>query len=339
MAGISVEKRILREVRSRQLIEPGEPAMVALSGGPDSVALLLALKSLSGRRGCGWPLFAAHLNHRLRGGSSDGDERFCRRLCEEIGVPFRAESADVRKLAESRGLSLETAAREARREFLAKAADGFGCAVVAVAHQADDRVETLLFRLCRGTSAEALSGIEWESQLRAGPRPIRIVRPLLSTFRSDLLDYLREKGRSFRRDATNRDLGIPRNYIRHRIVPALAERVHPGARLAMWRLAESVGNALGRGKRSRISLFRACAWLGLCGELRLPVEADGYDAGDIRDAMAVAREIWRAGEPLSSEDLRRLAALLRPGPAGRLDLPGGLAAEREGRSVRIGPRR
>ncbi|MCX7803653.1 MAG: tRNA lysidine(34) synthetase TilS [Planctomycetota bacterium] len=339
MSGVSVEKTVLREVRARRLIEPGEPVLVALSGGPDSVALLSALKSLAGRRGCGWLLFAAHLNHRLRGRSSDRDERFCRRLCGELDVPFRSEAVDVRRIAGARGISIETAAREARRAFLVRAADGFGCATVAVAHQADDRIETLLFRLCRGTSAGGLSGIEWESPLRTGLRPIRLVRPLLSLFRSDLLEYLREKGRPFRRDATNRDLKIPRNYIRHRIIPALAGRVHPGTRLALWRLAESAGETSGREKRSRLSLFRACAGLGLCGELRLPVEAEGYDADDVRDALAVAREVWRVEGPPSSEDLRRLGALLRPGPAARLDLPGGLIAERGGRSVRIGPRR
>ncbi len=180
---------------------------VALSGGADSVALLVALNIL--KEEYEFNLSAAHLNHMLRGVEADGDEAFSKDLCKSLGIPFVAERIDVKNVSAMTGDSIELAARNVRYEFLKKVSKG----VIATAHTASDNIETVLFNMARGTGIDGLCGIP--------PKRGRIIRPLILVTRSEVEDFLSEKGYVFKTDSTNNDDLYSRNKIRHSAVPTL----------------------------------------------------------------------------------------------------------------------
>lgn len=194
-------------IKRYNMFDGARHVTVALSGGADSVSLLLVLLEL--RDEFGYEINAAHLNHSLRGTESDGDEAFVRSLCDELGVELFCERADVNKISEESGESIELAARRVRYEFLNRVAGG----LIATAHTADDNIETVLHNMVRGTGLKGLTGIP----------PVRdnIVRPLILTRRSEIEAYLAKKNVSFRTDSTNSDDTYTRNKIRHGVLPVL----------------------------------------------------------------------------------------------------------------------
>lgn len=163
--------RVATAVRARGLIAPGQKVLVALSGGPDSVALFHCLLELSQKRDLQFTLVAAHLNHGLRGKRAAADEEFCRKLCARRGVPLLRAYVNTPKLMAALKRSKEETARIARRAFLAAAAVRLKAECVAVAHHADDRIETVLYRLCRGTGLAGLQGIGWIGPVRLENEP------------------------------------------------------------------------------------------------------------------------------------------------------------------------
>jgi tRNA(Ile)-lysidine synthase len=191
------------------------PIMVALSGGPDSTALLAACIAL--RDKLGMELTACHVNHHTRAVESDRDEAFCRELCKTWNIPLA-----VRHIyPEQQERPAEAVLRELRYENLVGAAGQLGARFIALAHTLNDQIETILFRLFRGTGLAGMAGMEAARRLSPS---VLVVRPLLSTPRRDCLDYLRRIGIEARQDTSNLDLGYARNYIRHRVIPAIEER-------------------------------------------------------------------------------------------------------------------
>jgi len=189
--------------------------MVALSGGPDSTALLAACIALKDKMGL--ELTACHVNHHTRGADSDHDEAFCTELCKTWGTPLL-----IRHMSgHTRERPSESTLRDLRYSLLADAANEAGARSIGLAHTLNDQIETILFRLFRGTGLAGLAGME--AARRLNPNAI-IVRPLLAMSRADCVDYLRRLGVESREDASNSDLAYARNYIRHRIVPAIEER-------------------------------------------------------------------------------------------------------------------
>lgn len=213
-------------MRRHAMTQPGDTILAAVSGGADSTALLLLLTEAAGPLGL--TVRAAHLDHSIRP-ESGGDAAFVVALCEELHVPCAAGRADVPALARERGLSLEVAAREERWRFLRREAARAGARAIATAHHRDDQAETLLIRLVRGSGAEGLGAMR--------PCQDGIIRPLFWAEHAALVDYLRSLGRDWREDATNADPGIPRNRIRHIVMPALAP-LNPRAAEAIARSAE-----------------------------------------------------------------------------------------------------
>ena len=163
--------RVANAVRSRHLVLPGQRVLIALSGGPDSVALLHCLVELSRKRDLGFSLVAAHLNHGLRGTRANADENFCRKLCQRRAIPLLSAFVDTPRLGAELRRSMEESARIARHAFLAAACNRAGAHCVAVAHHADDRIETVLYRLCRGTGLAGIQGIGWSGPLRLEGEP------------------------------------------------------------------------------------------------------------------------------------------------------------------------
>jgi tRNA(Ile)-lysidine synthase len=160
--------------------------VVAVSGGPDSVALLRILSNLQADGNFG-RLIACHLNHQLRGLESDEDEVFVRNLAEELTVSFESSRVDVSRVAREKGENLESCGRRLRYEWLTQIARDTGAAWVATGHTADDQAETVLHRLLRGSGLQGLCGIPDRRQLTAG---VDVVRPLLGVRRAEVLAYL-----------------------------------------------------------------------------------------------------------------------------------------------------
>jgi len=194
--------------------------LVGVSGGPDSVCLLHLLCRL--RRTLGISSYAVHLNHMLRGASSDEDERYVAELCTEIGVPLIAERADVESYRRERRLSLEEAARQLRYSLFVRAASDVGTDTVALGHTRDDQAETLMMHLVRGSGVAGMRGMR---PLTAWRSPdgitLNIVRPLLEITRRETELYCRECGLQPRIDLSNLSLDHMRNCFRHELLPLM----------------------------------------------------------------------------------------------------------------------
>lgn len=246
---------MLEKVRST-LIKNGvdihsTPLLVALSGGADSVSLLLALKEIGVKN-----LSAAHVNHGIRGGEADRDESFCRELCARENVPFFSTRINVPEIAKEKKLSLETAARNARYEFLTATAEKLS-AVTLTAHTANDNLETLLFYLGRGTSLKGMGGIEERRKL-SKKSELELLRPLLCVTRNEIEEYLKERNQTYCTDATNFDVDITRNALRHNVCKSFLE-IFPDGLSSVTRLTQLLredGDFIGKETERVIEEYR-----------------------------------------------------------------------------------
>jgi len=296
-------------------LEPGSVIVSAVSGGPDSVALLYALAALRSR--FHFRLVAAHLNHRLRGAEADRDETFVRELCTKLGIELIVEQA--------RGLkpgvpNLEERAREARHAFLNRAADRVKANHIAIAHHAGDQAETVLMRLLRGSGASGLAAMVTHG-------PGRLWRPLLGVDRATVLAYLAALDAAWVTDQSNASPRILRNRIRHELLPLLEREFAPGVGARLVELADEM-RALDRyltaAARAELARRRDGARLALAG----------FEQLDPALAQAVLREFVRAhcGD-LRSITRDHILAMLRVclgrNPGGRTPLPGRWRLRRE----------
>jgi tRNA(Ile)-lysidine synthase len=212
------------------MFTPGQTVIVAISGGPDSTALLHLLASLRAE----WALtvIAAHLNHGFRGAESEGDATFVAELCRSLAVPCALETADVPAAAQRRHLSAQEAAREVRHAFLRRTAAHYSATCIAVGHTRDDRVETILLNLLRGTGPEGLAGFT----AHAPP----LVRPLYNATRAQVIDYCRRHRLQPRQDSSNAKTDYLRNRTRAELLPYLRSYYNEKADLALLRAAELI---------------------------------------------------------------------------------------------------
>ncbi|SFF98170.1 tRNA lysidine(34) synthetase TilS [Prevotella sp. KH2C16] len=201
-------------IRQNDLLRKDGRYLVALSGGADSVSLLLILKSL------GYQIEAVHCNFHLRGEESDRDERFCIDLCAKESIPLHLVHFDTKTYAEVHKVSIEMAARELRYKYFEQLRADIKADDICVAHHREDSVETILLNLVRGTGIQGLTGID--------PRNGHIVRPLLCVSRLDLEDYLNQRGQKFVTDSSNLIDDVQRNKIRLKVIPLLKE-INPKA--------------------------------------------------------------------------------------------------------------
>jgi len=215
----------------------GDAVLLAVSGGADSTALLRAAALLAPKRGWKLRLGVAHIHHGVRK-EAEAEAQAVGALAESLGLPFFRADLDP---AAFKGRNLEEAMREARYGALADIARTHGFSFVATAHHADDQLETLLLRLCRGCRPEALAGIRRRRELAPG---IHLIRPLLDAQHADALDFLRALGQPWHEDASNADEARARALLRARVVPAL-KALHPAAAHKAVELAEAVAEEKG----------------------------------------------------------------------------------------------
>lgn len=220
----------------------GVHALLAVSGGADSVALLRAMSALKERHGGPGEVHVAHLHHGLRGAEADDDQNWVARLCQCLGVRLWTGRVEISESDAREGW--EAAARSARYQFLARTAEQVGARFVATAHTADDQVETVLHRVLRGTGFEGLAGIPPTRPLSPS---VTLVRPMLSISRAEVVSYLVDLRQDFRTDSSNRTSLFTRNWLRNELLPMIRNKLNrdvDGALLRLSRQARDVQQAL-----------------------------------------------------------------------------------------------
>jgi tRNA(Ile)-lysidine synthase len=316
--------------------------VVGVSGGPDSVALLLALVRLRGRAPAG-PLVIGHVNHQLRGPESDADEGFVRDLHAFLvaqGVPgleLRCARHDARAGAGPRA-NPENHARIWRYHHLVWMAWDTGVPWIATGHTADDQAETVLHRLLRGTGLKGLRGIAVRRPVSGNTPPTELVRPLLAVTRAEVLAFLKEQGQPFRQDSSNLDVDFTRNRIRHELLPHLKERHNPAIAEVLGRLAEQAVELWEVEEQAARALLQSAerprAGRLLIFDRRCLAAAPRHR---VREALRLAwwRQAWPEGD-MGFADWDRLAGLVF-GEGTAVDLPGGIRARALAQVVQLGP--
>ncbi|HNS80402.1 MAG TPA: tRNA lysidine(34) synthetase TilS [Kiritimatiellia bacterium] len=244
--------RVLDFILRGGLLRGGEHVLAAVSGGADSVAMLHLLSDLAPQLGI--RLSVAHLNHRLRGREAARDARFVEQLAKSLGMPFMGSSCEVRKLARERNVSVEMAARMARYKFLAEAREKLGADCVAVAHNSDDQVETVLLKLARGSVA-GLGGMKAVTAWGG----LRVIRPLLGTPRPEIMRYLKGRRLEWVEDSSNAGRKHLRNRVRHEVIPLIEKELNPQFRKVVLQTAGIVAEDQEWLDELSVALLKKCS--------------------------------------------------------------------------------
>lgn len=311
----------LRETLS-PFVSPQSRLLIAVSGGPDSVALAHAMRQLP------YPLVLGHVNHQLRPGSFK-DAQFVRTLANRWDIPYREARIPVRETLKRTGGSLEEVARELRYAALGKMARRNQCGAIVTAHTLNDQAETVLMNFFRGSGPSGLAGIPARRRLEAGRSSSWLLRPFLKTTRSEILGYLKSHFVKARTDPSNQSLRFTRNFIRHRTLPAL-EQKFPGLTRRLGNLAQIMSDE---------ELF----WSDYLTRGNLPrqVETRKRVHLQVRDLLlegkAVARRLLRLQLPGATfDDLERLLDVLNVGKStGPIQLSNGQTVACAGDYLRI----
>ncbi|MHB1021762.1 MAG: tRNA lysidine(34) synthetase TilS [Acidobacteriaceae bacterium] len=346
------------------LFRPGDRVGVAVSGGADSVALLLAMHAANRaeRNALGVGLSVVHVHHGIRGTGADADEAFVLALAEKLDLPLHLHHADVPARAAAERETLEEAARHVRYGYFRQLIQRGELDTIATAHTLDDQAETVLMKLLRGAWTEGLSGIHPVVRIpaEAGGRAGKIVRPLLAVRRAEIEAYLKAQAQGWCEDATNLDVTYTRNRVRHELLPLL-RGYNPNLDALLAHMAE-----LARDEEAhwQMELARLLPQVLLPGK---PVRGGGRAVSTHPEQASVAIELERLramgpalrrrvlraaaerlGCQLSFEHTARLLALcglpgdvmpgepaIQPRAGSRLDLPDGLRAERTARELQL----
>jgi tRNA(Ile)-lysidine synthase len=228
---VNLIEKVLHTIKQHNMFETGDKVIVAVSGGPDSVCLLHILYRL--KEEFNLTLYAAHVNHCLRGEESDKDEEFVKEFCSDLGIECFIRRIDINRLAEEKGLSTESAAREARYEFFEELMKNLSAQKIALAHNANDQAETVLMRIMRGTGMEGIVGIK-------AVRGNIFIRPIINIKRESIETYCEDNNLVPRIDKTNLESIYTRNKIRLELIPYIKENFNSDIVTTLNRLADTI---------------------------------------------------------------------------------------------------
>ncbi len=336
-----MQDKVRETIERNKLCFPGDQVVVGVSGGPDSLALLHVLRAL--QHDLAISLHVAHLNHQLRGADADADAEFVAGLAREWNVPATIETRDVAAAAREGRQSVEQAARQARYAFFAEVATRLGARRVAVGHNADDQVETVLMHFLRGAGLAGLRGMSYDSglppaavQVGEGQRDkpegedrsaeVRLVRPLLDVTRVQIDAYCQAHALTPRLDRTNLDTTLFRNRLRHEVLPYL-EALNPNLRTVLRRMSRALADDYDLIQsqvdqaHARVARVEEDAVVFALGPWRALHPA--LQRGTLRAAVRELRRDLRNIDWTHIEDARRVA--LEKGAGTQATLPDGLA--------------
>lgn len=309
------------------MLAQGDSVLVGVSGGPDSVALLHSLVAIAPK----WSLrlVVAHLNHKLRGSIADEEAAFVSQIAGSLGLPCEIASRDVAEYGTRNRLSVQEAARTVRYAFYDDAAAKYSADKIALGHQADDNVESILIHLLRGTGPLGLAGIP---PVRDG----RIIRPLIDVTREQVLAYLERQGLEHVTDPSNLDVDYLRNRIRHQLLPLLKEEYNPNMVDTLNRLGSILRDEEDFWDLTVSRVFQELSGKPTPHGMTLPVNR----LSDLHPALL--RRVLRHAVLSVKGDLKRIGhvhveavvqLIVGPSPSGHLDLPDGIAVSRDGEVV------
>lgn len=336
--GIPIEKKFSLTFDGEGPWGEKDRILVALSGGGDSVALLHLLLHWRQETPGAPEILAGHLQHQLRGEESETDERFCRDLCERLGVRLLVAASDVRARAQEPGISIEEAGRIERLEWFARWAQQEKLTTIVTAHHRDDQVETILGNIVRGCGFVGLAGIPRRRPL-PGTRPCQLLRPLLDFPRQELTDFLQGSGIVARHDSSNDHLGHRRNRIRLSWLPMLREE-NPALDDAIIALSSDVRVRLAEESRGVGELMETAFVSPPHVSLSLPAAAAlACDSGTLK-AIFIGMWLSSTGGTggLGRSHFRgAIEKIRRLGSSPRLELPGGRVLLRCASWIHLGP--
>ncbi|MBK7994916.1 MAG: tRNA lysidine(34) synthetase TilS [Blastocatellia bacterium] len=336
MSKLLLNQQIWLFVQYNKMFNETSTVLVALSGGPDSVALVLLLKEIQELYCNQFKIHLAHLNHLLRGKESENDEEFVHNFAAQNNLPLTIDRLAVAEIA--KGANLEATARELRYQFLQKTAQSIGTSIIATAHNLNDQAETFLMRLIRGSGVSGLSGIKpilkvnyFKSNLSYPT--VNLIRPLLSTSRSEIEKYLLEKKQMACIDSSNFSTKLTRNKIRLEILPKLLE-INPQAISAIARTSEQLRawQELLNNKTNNLIIDKNNAENKEVNEIRLNVKELSdlpsiLRQQKIRDAI---EQLQGSLKRLTSTHIAAVDSLLSANKSGKkIELPNKLLALRE----------
>lgn len=296
--------------------------LVGVSGGADSTALLHLLVDAGWRN-----LVVCHLNHRLRGAASSGDQRFVERTAAKLGLPCESGGADVRRLMKTSGTSLETAARMARHAFFASCARKHRCRRLMLAHHADDQAETVLWNLLRGSRGPR--GMKSGHLMTMDGIGMQVIRPLLHVRHADLVAWLRERNLTWREDATNAEAIGVRNRMRNEALPLLARITGRDPVAALVRAADDMAeiDAMERDLVGAARVLDPTGRIHIPALRALPVPLQRRALHDFLTNHGITG--------IDRALLDRALALLDPATAAAANLPGGARLRRRAGRLQI----
>jgi tRNA(Ile)-lysidine synthase len=305
------------------------PIIVGVSGGPDSLCLMEALRQ------CGYPIIVAHFNHQLRP-EADHDALTVEKTASRLMISSVIDGADVRGYAEQNRLSIEEAARNLRYRFMFKLAHERNAQAVAVGHTADDQVETILMHFLRGTGLAGLKGMAHRSIINIFDRDIPVVRPLLDIWREETVVYCAAHGLRPHYDSSNDSLNFQRNRVRHLLIPSL-ETYNPKFRDAIFRLSQSL-----KGDHDLLAETIQDAWASSVIDQTDDVVSfedstlSGQSPGMCRNLVRRAIQSLRPGLDVDFAAVQRACTFIHDAPGGQhVDLKGGLRVFREAGRIHI----
>jgi tRNA(Ile)-lysidine synthase len=333
---MTLQDQVKKTIEKHQMIAPGEGLLVAVSGGPDSVALLHILYSL--REDLRLRLEVAHLQHGIRGVEAQEDAKFVAQLAAKLRLPLHLKEIDLPRIRSAAGKgNLEALARAERYRFFAAVARERKLGKIATAHTQDDQAETVLMWLLRGSGLKGLGGMPLVHPLDLAnvelASRLLVVRPLLYVSRAEIEEYLKEKDLTFRLDRSNQDLSFLRNWIRLKLIPQLKEKIDGNLLARLAQQTELI--------RQEDDLMDGLA-RGVLDEIRT---AEGINRGSLlRHSKAMQRRLLRLWieatrghlRGLDFQHVESLLDVIADGPPqGRLSIPGGWQLVKEYETLKL----